>query len=209
MAEELLRDDEVIAMVLAGDKDKYRLLVKKYNRRLYRICKGYLKQEAQIEDIMQEAYIKAYQHLSDFGYRARFGTWLTRIVINECLQQVRKTQRQPVLVDAEHSDYTALPEYFNPEMSSVRKELSTHIEREVEQLPENYRMVFMLREVERMSVAETADSLNISAVNVKVRLNRAREILRRTLLETYPADELYEFNLVRCARVAENVLRRI
>ena len=102
-----------------------------------------------------------------------------------------------------------LSDHNKPEKSSLRKEFGQMLEQHLESLPENFRMVFLLREVEKMNVADTAGALNISESNVKVRLNRAKEMLRNSLLSSYPIEELYEFNLSRCSRVATNVLARI
>jgi RNA polymerase sigma-70 factor (ECF subfamily) len=205
-----LSDHDVIRRVLDGEKDKYALLMQKYNRRLYRVCKAYLREETEIEDIMQDTYIKGYEKLSTFEGRSSFGTWITRILINETLQRMRKLNKQTALIDnGESEGMMNLSDDINPERRSVNRELGSFIEKNLEELPENYRVVFLLREVERLSVAETAETLMISETNVKVRLNRAKESLKRSLLETYPIEEIYEFNLIRCGRVAQNVLRAI
>jgi RNA polymerase sigma-70 factor (ECF subfamily) len=181
--------------------------MQKYNQRLYRICKAYLRDEAEIEDVMQEAYIKAYTNLRSFEGRSSFGTWISRILINETLQRLRSLRRTGLL---EESEKDKLPgDTINPENNSMNKELKTLIEKNIDALPENYRIVFIMREVEKVNVSETAEILAISESNVKVRFNRAKEMLRRSLLQSYPLAELYDFNLVRCARVASNVLSRI
>lgn len=205
-----LSDNEIIKEILSGDKDKYALLMQKYNQRLYRICKGYLKDEFEIEDVMQDTYIKGYENLQLFEGRSQFGSWLIRILINEALQRLRKlNKRSPLFEPGQNTKSMNHSDYSTPETKSLNKELRSLIEDKLDTLPETYKVVFMMREVEKMNVAETAESLMISPANVKVRLNRAKEMLKKTLLESYPLEELFEFNLVRCSRVAENVLKRV
>ena len=203
-------DNAIINEILNGDKEKYALLMQKYNQRLYRICKGYIKDESEIEDIMQDTYIKGYENLQLFEGRSQFGSWLIRILINECLQRLRKLSKHTLLSETDQNKKSMnQSDYSNPETKSLNKELRVLLENKLESLPETYKVVFLMREVEKMNVAETAESLMISAANVKVRLNRAKEMLKKTLLEAYPIQELFEFNLVRCSRVADNVLKQI
>ena len=203
-------ETDIIKEILLGQKDQYALLMRKYNQRLYRICKGYLKDEAEIEDVMQETYIKAYQNLAKFENRSKFSSWLTRILINECLQRLKKMKRETLLDNSEVQMKTMnLTDRRSPETESLNKELKGILETNIALLPEKYRAVFIMREVEKMSVDETAESLEISDSNVKVRLNRAKEMLRTALMNTYPVGEVFEFNLVRCDRIAKNVLARI
>jgi RNA polymerase sigma factor (sigma-70 family) len=205
-----VKDTTIIEEILKGDKQKYALLMRKYNQRLYRIAKGYLKDEATIEDVMQETYIKAYQKLSTFENRSEFATWLTRILINECLQRLKKLKRLTLTdTNEENTETMNYTDHSNPETQSLNKELKGLLETTIAQLPEKYRSIFIMREVEKMSVAETCEALEISESNVKVRLNRAKEMLRNALMDTYPAGSLFEFNLVRCNRIAANVLARI
>jgi RNA polymerase sigma factor (sigma-70 family) len=205
-----VKDSIIIKEILNGDKQKYALLMRKYNQRLYRIGKGYLKDEAEIEDVMQEAYIKGYQNLSKFENRSEFATWITRILINECLQRLKKKKRIALIDNNEENSETMnLTDKTNPETESLNKELKGYLEATIAQLPEKYRSIFIMREIEKMSIAETCEALDITESNVKIRLNRAKEMLRNSLMSTYPAGSLYEFNLVRCDRIATNVLARI
>lgn len=208
-----INDEEVIAAILGGDPNRYGVLMQKYNQRLYRVCKGYIRDEAEIEDLMQETYIKAYINLSTFAGRSSFSTWITRILINETLQKLRSNGRRDIFENrpggSGRFNGTAYADPINPEITSMNKELRDLLEKNIEDLPENYRVVFMMREIERMSVAETAESLGITETNVKVRLNRAKEMLRQALMKAYPVEELFEFNLVRCSRIAANVMSRL
>lgn len=200
---------DIIDEILNGNKEKYVLLMKKYNQRLYRICRSYLKDEAEIEDVMQDAYIKAYQNLSSFQGRAQFSTWLTRILINECLMRLKKMKRISLVNNDEKSEAMNFTDKKNPETESMNKELKNLLETAIDALPEKYRSIFVMREVEKMSIEETSKTLELTESNVKVRLNRAKEMLRNSLMNTYPVGALYEFNLIRCDRVIANVLAKI
>lgn len=206
-----LADAEIITRVLAGEKRLYEQLMRRYNARLYRTAMSIVNDDAAAEELMQIAYINAYEHLAGFGNRAAFGTWLTRIMINECLHYVKKNKR-----------FTGMEEYGNnktpeqvhgtahtPVQTLMNKELGKVLENALQQLPEKYRLVFMLREVEEMSIAETVETLNITEANVKVRLNRAKTMLRDTLGGYYKNGAIYNFHLSRCDRVVNNVLNAL
>ena len=205
-----LTDEQVITEILAGEKNKYALLMRKYNQRLYRITKGYLQDEAEIEDTMQDTYVKAYQNLAKFEGRSQFGTWVTKILINECLQRVKKISRKDLYENtAENSITMNITDHQNPETKALNRELKQVLEKNIESLPEKYKVVFLMREVEHMSIEETSQVLDLSIANVKIRLNRAKAMLRKSLSELYPVREVFEFNLIRCNRIAENVMARI
>jgi RNA polymerase sigma factor (sigma-70 family) len=197
-------DQELIARILTGEKKLFELLIRKYNQRLYRIGMSILENEAEAEDAMQTAYINAYEHLSRFEQRSSFGTWLTRIMINQCHEQKRKAR--PVLTNFEQTD-----NFINmktPANELTNKELNSVLEQAIAQLPEKYRLVFVLREIEDMSVRETSATLNIEEPNVKVRLNRAKTMLREKL-NTYMKDSVYSFHLSRCDRIVNNVMQHL
>jgi RNA polymerase sigma factor (sigma-70 family) len=203
-------DEQIIDEILKGDKQKYALLMRKYNQRLYRVGKGLLKEDSEIEDMMQETYIKAYLNLSKFERRSQFATWLTRILINECLQRLKKMKKLSPLDDNEENT-TAMnyADQSTPERASLNKELKQHLETTIAGLPEKYRVIFIMREVEKLNVEETSKILDITESNVKARLSRAKEMLRNSLMDTYPMGQVYEFNLVRCDKVAAYVMARI
>jgi RNA polymerase sigma-70 factor (ECF subfamily) len=211
-----VNDEEVVDRVLKGEKGAYELIMRKYNQRLFRIARAYLQDEDEIEDIIQEAYINAYEHLPRFEKRSAFSTWLIRILINEALARVKHRRRFASMTSAGPEDHDVVPEQMarvaNKEIPTeklMNAELKTILEHSVDRLPEKYKSVFVMREIEGMSVAETSDSLDISEPNVKVRLNRAKEMLRETISGFYQDEEVFHFNLVRCDRIVENVLRRI
>lgn len=211
MIEAELNDESVITNILNGDKEQYAFLISKYNQRLYRVSKGYIQDEAEIEDVMQDTYVKAYQNLKKFENRSQFGTWLIRILINECLQRIKKTAKQSTIENHEKNNtlMNTITDHQNPETSIINRELKRLLEKNIELLPEKYKTIFLMREVEQMSIEETAQSLDISVSNVKIRLNRAKSMLRISLADAYPANTAFEFNLIRCNRIAVNVMSRI
>jgi RNA polymerase sigma factor (sigma-70 family) len=200
-----LSDEETIARVLNGEKYLYEKIMRKYNQRLYRISMSIINDSEEAEDILQESYIKAYEHLNDFQNNASFSTWLTRIVINESLQRKLKrnriqAQKEKLLKESNsYSTQSPLDKIMNTELKNI-------LEKALAGLPEKYRLVFIMREVENMSISETMDCLKISEPNVKVRLNRAKEMLRNSLSSHYKTSELYDFHLTKCDRVVKNVL---
>ena len=202
--EKIDKDFDIIEGILSGHKQWYEQLIRKYNQRLYRIAKSILWNESEVEDAMQEAYIKAFQQLPKFEKRSGFATWITKILINECLMLKRRSKSK-----TSANELINLIDYTTPENATMNKELKNILEGAIATLPEKYRSVFVMREIENMSVAETGESLNISETNVKARLSRAKEMLRNNLTASMPASHLLEFNFVRCDRIVENVMKRI
>lgn len=203
-------DSDLIDEIVEGKKEKYEVLIRKYNQQLYRVAKGILWHEEELEDAMQEAYIKAYKQLSKFEKRSTFSTWITRILINECL--MRKRANKDKLhqgLDDQSRRFEPHAHELNPEKKMVNKELKVLLEGAIARLPEKYRIVFIMREVENMSVVETTKALQITETNVKARLSRAKEMLRDNLVSGYPTSELLDFNLVRCDRIVKHVLSKI
>lgn len=203
-------DNEVLARVLRGEKDLYALLVRRYNQRLYRIGMSIINDDAEVEDAMQTAYINAYENLGKFEFKASFSTWLTRILINECLLRVKKKKRSlQVQEDMRTGMYQQTTDTETPMKKVLNSELRTALQEAILELPEKYRTVFIMREMENMNVAETQECLNLSEVNVKVRLNRAKALLRNSLTAYYKKEEILHFHLTRCDRMVENVMRSI
>lgn len=207
LTKELSADETVIREVLQGDVNRYEVLIRKYNQQLYRVAKGILWEEELIEDVMQEAYIKAYQHLGQFMGRSGFRTWLTRILINECLQKKRKLKKTAGERIEDHLLHAVTA--TTPENLTMNSELKKLLEDAIAYLPEKYRVVFVLREIENMSITETSESLGITEGNVKARLSRGKEMLREYLTALVPYSELLEFNLVRCDRVVFQVMASV
>ena len=207
---EILNDDEIIARILHGEKDLYSIIVRRYNQRLYRVGISMLNDDAEVEDAMQVAYINAYENLGKFAFRSSFPTWLTRIFINECLLRLRKRKKSISMNDENMENALSRDkELQTPVTVTVNSELRSILNDAIRQLPETYRTVFVMREIEKMNIAETKECLNISEVNVKVRLNRAKAMLRDILSAQYSKDDILHFHLSRCDRMVDTVMRSI
>jgi RNA polymerase sigma factor (sigma-70 family) len=206
-----LSDDEIIKRINAGEKELFELVMRRYNSRLYRIAMSIVNNDEEIEDIMQNAYIKAYQNLSAFEGRSSFGTWLVRILINESLASLKRSKRFISFESNKESsmktaDHALTADKQNPANITLNRELIKAFENALLELPEKYRMVFVMREMENMSIAETAEALELNESNVKVRLNRAKAMLREKLNNFYKTDFVFHFYLTRCDRIVTNVL---
>jgi RNA polymerase sigma-70 factor (ECF subfamily) len=207
---EILNDDEIITRILHGEKDLYSLIVRRYNQRLYRIGMSIINDDAEVEDAMQVAYINAYENLKKFGFRSSFPTWLTKILINECLLRLRKRKKSISMNDENIENVMKQnKELHTPVSATVNSELRSILNDAIGKLPEIYRTVFVMREIENMNIAETKECLNISEVNVKVRLNRAKAMLRDILSAQYSKDDILQFHLSRCDRMVDTVMRSI
>ncbi len=205
-----LSDADVVRRVRAGEQALFEVLLRRHDRRVYRTVRAILKDEDEVEDAMQQAWIQAYLHLGDFQGSSAFSTWLVRIAANEALQRLRKRgPLAPVAISADEED-TMSPGQ-NPEERAASREAVELLERAVDALPPHHRLVFMLREVEGLSTAETATALGIAEDAAKVRLHRAKAALRRSLAETVEgaADEAFPFHAPRCNRIVERVMGAI
>jgi len=211
---EKLSDEEVVERVRAGDTAWFEILMRRYNRRLFRVSHSILGDAAEAEDVMQDAYVRAYMHLDQFDGRARFATWLTKIAVHESLARLRR-RRRLVEMDAytEASEDHRMPvsNTPSPEQEVLIRTLGIILEAAINGLPAAYRSVFMLREVEEMSTAETAECLGISEEAVKVRLHRARSRLRKTITAqtSLATASAFQFDGARCDRLVAGVLERI
>jgi RNA polymerase sigma-70 factor (ECF subfamily) len=209
-------DEEVVARVLAGDTGVFEIVMRRYNQRLYRVAWSILRNDSEAEDVMQDAYVRAFEHLDQFAGRAKFATWLTRIAVHEALIRQRRSAR--------YQDLDSLPEgrngdpmdgypsvALNPEEQVLNTQLHSLLEEAVEKLPDVYRTVFVLRDVEEMSTTDTASVLEITEENVKIRLHRARGLLRKHLYTRVGMErkEIFTFHAMRCDRVVKNVFERI
>jgi RNA polymerase sigma-70 factor (ECF subfamily) len=207
-------DELLVSQVLQGDRGAFAAIMRRYNQRLYRIARSYILDDDEVEDVIQEAYIKAYNNLRLFANRSKLSTWLIRIVINEALMRVRHRKRvASVGIDeggTENSGHhMETAERETPIGKLMNSELRQILERAVDDLPEKYSTVFLMREVEGMSVADTSECLRITETNVKVRLSRAKEMLREKISGFYQQAEVFSFDLVRCDRIVQSVLSRV
>ena len=208
-------DDTVVTLVRRGETGLYELLMRRYNQRLFRVIRSVVTNDSEAEDVLQEAWVRAYEHLSQFEGRASFSTWVTRIAFHEALARSRKSRRwRPleisggeIMAEADRRQTTS----ETPESQAMRGQLAQMLQDVVDALPEAYRSVFVLREIEQLSTSETAECLGLSEEAVKTRLHRSRALLRRDLEKQLgPAiTEAYAFLGARCDRIVSRVLARI
>ena len=210
-----LTDEEVVAQVRTGNAALFEILMRRHNQRVYRAARAILGNDTEAEDVMQEAYVRAFTHLDQFENRAKFSTWLTKIAVHEALARVGKSKRWESLDSEADTDVTVRPEPMSkgrdPEEQMFGAQMKTLLETSLDALPDKYRTVFVLREIEEMSTAETAEALGITEETVKTRLHRARAMLQTDLYTRAGAStpDAFEFHLSRCDRVVNAVLARI
>jgi RNA polymerase sigma-70 factor, ECF subfamily len=208
----ILSDEDVVERVLAGEIELFEILMRRYNQRLYRVARAILADDGEAEDVMQDAYVRAYSHLGQFAGQAKFSTWLTRIAVYEALARARRGRRLVQIEDLSPRKEDFMPSTERgPEQQAIQSNLQALLETAIDALPESFRSVLVLREVEGLSTAETADSLGISEALVKTRLHRARAALRNDLESRTRATlaSSYSFHLSRCDRVVAAVFARI
>jgi RNA polymerase sigma-70 factor, ECF subfamily len=214
-----LPDDELVALVRRGQGEAFAAIMQRYNRRLYRVARGITRDDGEAEDVLQEAYVCAFAALAGFRGEASLSTWLTRIVLNEALSRMRKRRPTEELEALDRVDSNggstvimfpgaAVPD---PEAAAARAEVRRLLEGAVDQLPEPFRIVFVLRDIEEMSIEETASHLGLRPETVKTRLHRARRLLRKSLDSTLSSAlaDTFPFAGARCARITAAVLERI
>jgi RNA polymerase sigma-70 factor, ECF subfamily len=203
-----LTDEEVVVRVRAGDTQMFEILMRRYSQRLYRATRAILRNDADAEDAVQQAYLNAYRHLAQFEGRARFSTWLTRIAVYEALARRRRGRDKPVgSGDEEHADNVASTTP-DPERQAYVGELGALLEAALAALPDGYRSVFMLREVDGLNTAQTAQQLRLSEGTVKTRLHRARDLLQRKLHDV-TREAAFRFDGERCDRLVAAVMSHL
>jgi RNA polymerase sigma-70 factor (ECF subfamily) len=209
-------DEEVVRRVLAGDLVLFELLMRRHNQRVYRAIRSIIRDDGESDDVMQEAYACAYEHLSQFEGRAQFSTWLTRIAVNEALKRLARRGRfdplnEEQLEEEDGTMPTLQSTQPSPESNASNSELKGLLEEAILALPITYRAVIMLRDVEEMSTAEAAEVLSLTDANVKVRLHRAHELLRGELFARTGATNAraFTFHASRCDRVVHAVFERL
>jgi RNA polymerase sigma factor (sigma-70 family) len=199
--------NSIISEVLSGDKEKFRVLIQACNDPLYKTAIVILKNEADAEDALQTTYLKAYLHLKSFRQESAFLTWITRILINECRMMLRR-KRSTTSID--NDEIMEKPSLNETAMDSLNnKQISQLLEKAVMNLPEKYRLVYVVREVNELSTEKTAEALGITEDNVKVRLHRAKSLIRESLLQKVSVTELFPFHKSRCHRIADRVMKDI
>jgi RNA polymerase sigma-70 factor, ECF subfamily len=192
-------------------------VVQRHNRGLWRIARGILGNDADAEEAVQDAYLRAFSSLDSFRGEARLGTWLGRIVVNEALRRLERRRPTVDLADvaaqqmSDHAGFTAMAHSAGPEHAAARAEIRHTLEQAVDALPPDFRAVFMMRTIEQLSIEETAALLDISAATVKTRLHRANERLRVALGTEFALifEGSFPFGGARCARLTQIVLARM
>jgi RNA polymerase sigma-70 factor, ECF subfamily len=209
--QETWSDEQVIDAVLQGSPALFELLVRRYNQRLYRVVRTMVRDDSEAEDVMQEAHVRAFQNLKSFERRAQYSTWLARIAINEALARIKQGRRFESVDFNESGEATMPSSFLSPEEATASAEARHLLEQGIVALPAIYRAVLMLRDVEEMSTAEAADVLDVSEEAVKVRLHRARALLRKELYARAGATSSMAFQFLgsSCNRITEAVMQRI
>jgi len=207
-----LSDQAVIARICSGEHWCFEILMRRHNRRVFRATRAILKRDDEAEDVMQEAYVRAFEHLGEFRGDASFATWITRIAIHEALARKRREQRfDPLDCAPQQSTLMPLESPRSPEQEVNDQQLRAVLERAIDTLPDDFRTVFVLRAVEQMTGAETAACLDIPEETVKTRLYRARLRLQEVVVHALDASatRAFDFHLTRCDRVVKGVLDRL
>jgi RNA polymerase sigma-70 factor (ECF subfamily) len=211
-------DAELATGTAKGDHAAFEALMRRYNGKLFRVARAILKDDAEAEDALQDAYLDAYRHIKDFRGDAQLGTWLTRIVINTSLMRLRRQKRDRVVVPFEDRQQARQDagevedrKMESPSAATLRVELRRILERRIDELPIAFRTVFVMREVEDMSVQETAECLSITPATVRTRLFRARALLRQSLEREIGSAtmDVFGFAGARCDRIVAGVLARL
>ncbi len=201
-----LEDSEVIQKVLEGEKGLYEILMRRNNQRLYRVLKGYLTDYSEIVDTMQDTYLTAYEKLEQFKRKSQFSTWLIRIGINKALKRIHHSKKVISLNEISNSD---LETTQNPEYRFIQKETKQVLEASIETLDEKYRSVYVMKELEGMSIAEISECTNLSESNIKVRIHRAKSMIKDKLYRLASTKDLFEFGSKKCDQLVENVLSEL
>jgi RNA polymerase sigma-70 factor (ECF subfamily) len=205
-----LTDSEAVHAVLGGKREMFEIIVRRYNAQLYRVGMAYLRNHPQTEDAMQNAYVKAFTNLHRFKGTAAFSTWLTRIMINECLMTLRAQKR----FRSESIDEPHRPEHLELLAPAAAdpihaQEMKALLEQSIAVLPRMHRAVYLLREIQHLSTAETAECLGLSRENVKVCLHRARDGLKAELLNSSAGLEVFNYPAAFCDPMTARVMRAI
>jgi len=205
-----MTDEEIVEQIRKGEVRLYETIMRRYNRRLYRLARAILRDDIEAEDIVQETYLKAFTHLGQFAGRASFGTWLMKIAINESRKRAVRRACMPL---AENEPESIPEAAWSERAADVEHEVAVHevatvVERMIDALPEQMRIVFVMREIEQFNPAETAHALGILEITVRTRLHRARRYLRRLAYAHFgdAASKVFEFGAERCDHIVANIM---
>ena len=203
---------DIIKRILAGELALFEILIRSNNAFLYKTGRSYKYSHEDTQDLMQDTFLDAYRNLSKFENRSSFKTWIIKIMLNNCFRKQNKfsykNEKGSEILDS------SIPMFSNDRSRDttnavINKELGLVVEEAMQHIPLDYRMVFTLREINGLSVDETAEVLQISHSNVKVRLNRAKAMLRKEIETSYTPEDIFEFNLIYCDALVENVMSKL
>jgi len=205
-------DDQLVARILGGEKVLYAVLLRRYNQRLFRAVRSIVRNDHDAEDVVQQAYVVAYDKLANFRGEASFGTWLTRIAVNEALGRLRKANKRGAHLELVENESGATMEKAerDPEQETQRREMARVLEKNIDDLPEKLRIVFVMRDVQELNTAEAAECLDLSEEAVRVRLHRARSLMRERLSAVMDcAPDAFHFAGERCDRIVLGVIQKL
>jgi RNA polymerase sigma-70 factor (ECF subfamily) len=206
-------DADIIESVLQGDTASFELLMRRYNQRLFRVARSVVRNDNEAEEIVQEAYVRGYERLSQLENRNRFSAWISQIVFHESLASRRRNRRMVAmdLSDTHNPAQARLTVHHNVGEDAEARELGPVLTKAVDDLPDDLRTVFTLRLIEDLDTEETAACLDLTTANVKIRLHRARALLQERIDRQIGAQvrQLYQFGGERCNRIVAAVLVRI
>jgi RNA polymerase sigma factor (sigma-70 family) len=207
-------DIDIKQKILQGESKLFEILIRRNNSVLYKTGRAYGYNHEDTQDLLQETFISAYTNLPSFENRSSFRTWIIKIMLNNCYRRQQKFSYKNELTHTDAINEKSIPMYSDNTHTDTNKVIVSHelnnvIENAMQKLPFDYRLVFSLREISGFNVAEAAELLKISEVNVKVRLNRAKVMLRREIEKTYTAEDIFEFNLIYCDRMVNRVMDKI
>ncbi|NER15211.1 RNA polymerase sigma factor [Leptobacterium flavescens] len=211
-----ISDSNVVKRVISGEKELYEILLRRNNQKLFRVIRGYINDHNEIEDIMQNTYLKAYEKLHQFKHNSSFSTWLIRIGINEALAKLKSKGKYIDIYTSENelptkNNILEMPdsEQSNPEKALMQQEAKQVLQKAIDNLSVKYRTVYILKEIEEMSISEIADCLQLSNSNVKVRLHRAKSMLKEELYELSTTRNIFEFRFGKCDRMVDFVMNNL
>jgi RNA polymerase sigma-70 factor (ECF subfamily) len=215
-----LSDEDLVGMARQGGENAVRLLIRRNNRRLFRVARAVLRDDGEAEDVVQETYVKAFTKLDSFRGEALFSSWLTRIALNEALERARRQRPRAGLEVLDNAAgerggqvimFPTSPQPAAADAELARSQVRDFLQKAVDELPDAFRLVFVLRDIEELSTEATASQLSLKPETVKTRLHRARRLLRgaveRRLATTF--SELFPFDGARCERMADRVIERL
>ncbi|WP_353137831.1 sigma-70 family RNA polymerase sigma factor [Pseudopedobacter sp.] len=208
---EKFTEAEIITRILEGEKSLYEIIVRRFNPYLYKVGRSYNYNHEDTQDLMQDTFIDAYKSLLQFEGRSDFKTWIIRIMMNHCYRKREKSSFKNEMTQDINDNSKPMFSNSNNDTDKVigNRELRHVIEDSLSKIPFDYRIVFSLRQINGLNVTETANLLSISEANVKVRLNRSKAMLRSEIEKIYSGRELFEFNLIYCDAIVENVMHKI